>query len=197
MATPTITPGLIRTGPGLIYYAPLGTAIPTLTAAASLISGTWTAWLQVGATEDGLTFSTSTSTEDIRVAESQNVIRTVTTEKTSTVAFNMAYMSDLHWKLAENGGTIVTTGTGATKLNTYVPPLLGSEVRQMLGFVSLDNDEAFVWPQVFNGGGFETARAAIATKHGLPVTFNVELPDPGVLTTPYKRWVTGALAASV
>ena len=64
----------------------------------------------------------------------------------------------------------------------------------MLGFLSLDEDEAFVWPQVFNAGGFETGRAGIAEKHQLPVTFSVELPDPAILTTPYKRWPSGALA---
>jgi hypothetical protein len=192
--TATIQPTQIKTGPGRIYYAPLGTTIPTFTAATSLVTGTWTSWLEVGATDEGLTFAESTDTEDVRVAESLYAIKTVTTGKTASVSFAMSHISDLNWKLASNGGTPVITGTGATKLSVYVPPLVGSEVRVMLGFHSLDGDEVIVWPQVFNTGGFETARSGFASKHVLPVTFSVELPDPAVLTTPYKRWVSGALA---
>jgi hypothetical protein len=192
--TATIAPTQIKTGPGRIYYAPLGTTIPTFTAASSLVSGTWTTWVEVGATDEGLTFSESTDTEDVRVAESLYAIKTVTTGKTAAVSFAMSHISDLNWKLASNGGTPVITGTGATKLSVYVPPLVGAEVRVMLGFHSLDGDEVIVWPQVFNTGGFETARSGFASKHVLPVTFSVELPDPAVLTTPYKRWVAGALA---
>ncbi len=197
MATPTILPGQIKTGPGLIYYAPMGTPLPSFTAAAKKISGAWTGFLQVGATEDGLTFSESTTTEDVRVAESQYNVKTVTTEKSASVAFSMSHISDINWKLANNGGTITTSGLGDTKLNKYIPPLVGGEVRVMLGFLSLDEDEAFIWPQVFNGAGFETARTGIAMKHLLPVTFDVELPDPTVMTTPYARWTAGALAQGV
>jgi hypothetical protein len=194
MAIPTIQPTQIKTGPGRIYYAPLGTTIPTLTASASKVTGTWTSWLEVGATDEGLTFNESTETEDVRVAESLYAIKTVTTGKTGTVAFSMSHISDLNWKTASNGGTITITGTGATKLSVYVPPLAGSEVRIMLGFHSLDEDEAFVWPQCFNAAGFETARSTFSAKHVLPVSFSVELPDPAVLAQPYKRWVSGALA---
>lgn len=196
MAIATIQPGQIKTGPGRIYYAPLATAIPTFTAAASKLTGTWTSWLEVGATDDGLTYSESTDTEDVRVAESLYAVRTQTTGKTASVALSISHISDVNWRLASNGGTITTSGTGVTKMSTYVPPLAGSEIRVMLGFQSLDDDEIIVWPQVFNTGGFETARAGFADKHVLPVEFSVELPDPAVLTTPYKRWVSGNLAQS-
>lgn len=197
MATPTIQPGQIKTGPGSIRYAPLGTVIPTPTAAANKLTATWTNWLEVGATDEGLTFSESTESEEIKVAELVYPVRTIITGKSGTVAFGMSHISDVNWKLASNGGTATVTGTGVTKLSTYVPPLVGQEVRVMLAFQSLDDDEIIVWPQVFNGGGFETPRAGLASKHVLPVTFNVELPDPAVLTTPYKRWTAGALAQAV
>ena len=196
MAIATVTPGLIKAGPGKIYYAPLVTAIPTFTAAASKIAGTWTSWIEVGATDEGLTYTESVDTSDITVAESLYPVRTVTTGKSSRVAFNMSHVSDLNWKLAMNGGTIVTSGTGLTKLNTYVPPLVGSEQRVMLGFQSLDDDEVIIWPQVFNVGSVEYTKGTFDTKSGLPVEFNAELPDPAIMTTPYKRWTTGALAAS-
>lgn len=197
MAAPTIQPGQIRTGPGLIRYAPLGTTIPTVTAAASKVVATWTNWLEVGATEGGLSYSESTDTEAIRVAESLYPVKTVTTGKAGAASFTMNHLNDLNWKLAMNGGTIATSGAGATKLNTYVPPLIGAEVRVMLAFQSAEDDEIIVWPQVFNTGSVEITRGTLDTLAGLPVEFSVELPDPAVLTTPYKRWVTGALAQGV
>lgn len=195
MATNTVTPGLVKTGPGKIYYAPLGTAIPTFTAASSKVTGTWTSWVSPGATDEGITYTESVDTSDITVAESLYPVKTVTTGKTGRVAFTMNELSDLNWKLAMNGGTISTSGTGATKLNTYVPPLIGAEVRVMLGWQSLEDDEVIIWPQCFNVGSVEIARGTYETKAGIPVEFAVELPDPLVMTTTYKRWVAGALAA--
>jgi hypothetical protein len=194
----TITSTLIKAGPGRIYYAPLGTAFPTIAATASTYSAVaWTSWVEVGATDEGLTYSESTDTEPITVAESAYSVRTVVTGKNSTVAFSIAQVSDLNWALASNGGTIVVTGTGGTKTSKYVPPLVGTEVRKMLGFISLDADEILIWPQVFNTGGFETPRAGFSAKHVLPVSFSVELPDPTVNAgLPYVRHVAGALAQS-
>lgn len=197
MAVGTVIPGQIRTGPGKIYYAPLGTAIPTFTAAASKISGAWTTWIEVGATEGGMTYTEDTSVESIRVAESAYPVKRVTTEKDGSISFSMAHISDLNWKLAANGGTVATSGTGATKLNTFIPPLIGSELRVMLGFQSADDDEVLIWPQVFNGGSMEIVRGSLETMAVIPVEFGVELPDPVVLTTPYKRWTTGNLAQGV
>ena len=196
MAAPTIQPTQVKTGPGLIRYAPLGTTIPTITAASSKVSATWTNWVEVGATDEGLTYAESTDTENITVAESLYPVRTVTTGKAGTVSFSMAHLNDLNWKLAMNGGSIVVTGTGVTKLSAYTPPLIGGENRVMLAFQSAEDDEVIIWPQVFNTGSVEVARSTLDTKAVIPVEFSVELPDAAVMTTPYKRWVTGSLAQS-
>lgn len=198
MATPTINSSTIKSGPGVLRYAPLGTALPTVTAAASKLAVTWASgWVQVGGTDDGISYSESTDTSAIRVAESQYDIRTVVTGRSMTLTVNLSQIDTLNWKLAANGGTVTTSGTGATKLDEYVPPLLGQEAKVMLGFQSLDDQEALVWPQAFNVGGFDTARGTFDTKAGLPCSFTIELPDPAVLTTPYKRWTAGALATGV
>lgn len=196
MAVGAINPLKFKTGPGLIRYAPLGTTIPTFTAAASKVVATWTSWVAVGSTDEGLTYAESTDTENVTAAESPYPVKVVTTSKAGTVAFSMNEIDDLNWKVASNGGTITTSGTGVTKINKFVPPLVGSEIRVMLAFQSADDDEVIIWPQVFNTGGFETARGTLAQKHLLPVSFSVELPDAAVMTTPYSRWTTGNLAAS-
>jgi hypothetical protein len=194
VAVNTVNSAMVQSGPGKIYYAPLGTAIPAFAAAANKITATWTTWVSPGSTDAGITYTESVETADIKVAESLYPVRTVTTGKSSRVAFVMNEISDLNWKLACNGGTITTSGTGATKLNTYVPPLVGSEVRVMLAFVSNQDDEVIVWPQVFNVGNVEYVRGNYETKAGLSVEFNAEIPATGY-TTPYQRFTANALAA--
>lgn len=195
MAVATVTSGLIQSGPGRLYYAPLGTAIPTITAAASKIAATWTSWVQVGSTDAGITYTESAETADINVAESLYPIRTVTTGKSSRVSGTLNEISDLNWKLVMNGGTPTVSGTGATKLTTYVPPLVGAEVRVMLAFVDNLDTEAIVWPQCFNVGSVEYVRGSYETKAGLSFEFNAEIPASGY-TTPYQRFTAGALSVA-
>lgn len=193
MAVATISSGLVQTGPGRLYYAPLATAIPTITAASSKIAATWTSWVQVGSTDAGITYTEAVETAEIKVAESLYSIRTVTTGKTSRVSGVLNEISDLNWKLVMNGGTLTASGTGATKLTEYVPPLAGSEVRVMLAFVDNLDTEAIIWPQVFNVGNVEYQRGTFETKAGLSFEFNAEIPASGY-TTPYKRYTAGALS---
>lgn len=193
MAVATITSAAIQSGPGRIYYAPLLTTIPTVTAVASKVVATWTNWVQVGATDAGITYTESAETADITVAESLYPIRTVVTSKSSRVSFTMNEITDLNWLLAMNGGTNVSSGATTTKLTTYTPPVAGAEVRVMLAFVDNVDTEVLVWPQVFNVGSVEYVRGTFETKAGLSVEFNAEIPATGY-TTPYKRFTSGALS---
>ncbi len=193
MAIAPITPALVQTGPGRIRYAPLGTTIPTITAAASKVVATWTNWLDVGSTDAGMTYTESAETADVNVAESKYPVRTVTTSKSSRVAFVANEISDIIWKLAMNGGVNTITGSGATKLSEYVPPLADAEVRVMLSFQSNGDDEILVWPQVFNVGTVEYVRGTFETKAGLSMEFNAEIPATGYVT-PYHRFTAGSLA---
>jgi hypothetical protein len=195
VAVATITSGRIESGPGRLYYATLATAIPTITAAASKIAATWTGWVEVGATDAGITYTESVETADITVAESLYPIRTVTTSKSSRIAVTLNEIHDLNWQLAMNGGTATSSGATVTKLTTYVPPLVGAEVRVKLAFVSNTDTEAIVWPQCFNVGSVEYVRGTYETKAGLSLEFNAEIPgNEAGYSTPYKRYTAGALS---
>lgn len=194
MAIAPITPALIQTGPGRVRYAALLTAIPTIVPTASKYTGiTWTNWKDVGGTDSGLTYTEATETADIRVAESKYPVRTVTTSKSSRIAFTANEVSDLMWQLAMNGGTLTASGTTGTKQTEYSPPLADAEVRVMLSFQSNDDLEIIIWPQVFQVGAVEFQRGDFETKAGLPMEFNAEIPVSGYVT-PYKRYTTGALS---
>ncbi len=91
----------VTTGPGTLYYAPLGTTEPATRVA------DWPAgWVPIGYTAEGHTFNTSLNVDNIEVAELLDPVRRVTTSRDSRVAFAMAEMTLAHLKLALNGGTV-------------------------------------------------------------------------------------------
>jgi len=90
----------VTTGPGTLYYAPLGTTEPASRVAA------WPAgWVAVGYTAEGHSFSSSLSIDDVEVAELLDPVRRVTTKRDTKVAFAMAEITLAHLKLLMNGGT--------------------------------------------------------------------------------------------
>jgi hypothetical protein len=194
VAVAPITSAAVQTGPGRVRYAPLGTTIPTIVPVASKFTAVaWTSWLDGGSTDAGITYNEAAETADIKVAESLYPIRTVTTGKSSRVSGVFNEVTDLIWKLVNNGGTATVTGTAGTKMTEYSPPLAGAEVRVMLAFQSNLDDEIIVWPQVFNVGSVEYVRGTYETKAGLSFEFNAEIPATGY-TTPYRRFTAGPLA---
>lgn len=201
MAAPaqTTNPTQVKTGPGQIMFAPLGTTLPTLVAASSKFNNAWTGWVPIGYSDDGLTLKVSRSVDNVEVAESLETIRKVTTARNTTVTFSASGINEGNISLAFNGGTWTTvSGTGATQVRKYVPPALGSEVRIMLGFLSAEVDEAFIWYQCFQTAEATMARQKGAAKASLTgLSFDVEVPDPAVSTSPFAYWYAGTWAAPI
>lgn len=192
----TVPTPKIATDPGFLFYAPLGTALPTGTVTASVFSDAWpAAWIPVGATEEGHNFTWSTSTEAIEVAELADPVKYVTTGRTGSIAFATANVDALTMKLAMNGGTLTTTGTGATAKTVYTPAVMGAEVRVMIGWESLDGTERLIGKQCFNTGSVSIARRKGSAKATIPVEFALEVPSTGGL--PWEMQFAGARAAAV
>src|SRR3954471_3388312 len=118
MATPSIDPTKILNDPGLLYYAPLGTAEPSMTVAGSLFSSAaWGGlWVPFGPTDEGTEFSDKIDTDDMMVEESSYPVKTVVTKKEASVAFNLVEFTATRMKQVQNGGTLQVTGSGATTL---------------------------------------------------------------------------------
>jgi hypothetical protein len=114
--------GNVTTGPGTLYYAPLGTVEPVTRVA------TWPAgWVPVGYTAEGHSFSSSLSIDDVEVAELLDPVRRVTTKRDTKVAFAMAEITLAHLKLLLNGGTTAPdSATFADGTTTSASPNLGS-----------------------------------------------------------------------
>jgi hypothetical protein len=190
---PVATAPNILVDPGFLWIAPLATAAPTNTVAGSVFTDTVAAaWLPLGATTDGSTFSYSTTVEAIRVAEFFDPIKYSTTERGGSIAFNLANWSLSNYRRAINGGIAAltpTTGTGATSLYTLTPPTPGTEVRCMLLWESSDATVRIMANQTIQGGEVSTAFQKAPSFAAIPCTFNMEIPTGG--TAPFTIWGAG------
>lgn len=187
VATPTIL-----TDPGFLWIAPLGTAVPTNTITAGKFSDTVApAWLPLGATTEGSTFSYSTTVEPIRVAEFFDPIKYATTERSGSIAFNLAHWSLSNYRRALNGGVaaMVPTGLAGQELTTLEPPDPGTESRAMILWESTDSTLRLVLRQCLQGGEVSTAFQKAPNIAAIPCTFNLEVPTPGA--KPWTMWTAG------
>lgn len=191
---PTTAVPQILSDPGFLFYAPIGTSIPTNTVVGSKFTDAWpVGWISAGATEDGSSFKYEVNIEPVKVAEFFDPIRYSTTERSGSLAFNMASFELAKIKFALNGGTLtVVSGATTTQLNSYTPPVPGTEVRTMLGWESTDGTVRVVIGQAINGGTMQfdnkkaPAFAAIATE------FSFEIPSSGF---PFTLYTAGTARA--
>jgi len=102
MATTSPDTDNISIGPGVLWYAPLGTTEP----ADHLVS--WPAgWLPIGYTAEGHQGTYALTIADVEVAERLDVVRRITTKRDNRVAFAMAEITSDNLALALNGGTLL------------------------------------------------------------------------------------------
>jgi hypothetical protein len=176
----------ITTGPGLIYFAPIGTTEPTTR------TGTWDAgWLPVGYTSEGHSFNHGLTIENIEVAELLEPVRRVTTARDDRFVFSMSEITLAHYKLALNGGTTTVDGTLGS---IYEPPVAGQEIRHMLGWDSEDGLERLIIRRAISSGNVETARRKGTDYAKLPVEFALEAPTGGL--APWRQFFETARVAA-
>lgn len=175
--------------PGWLFFAPLGTAIPTNTVTASKFTDAWTTWLPLGATTEGSTLGYETTVEPMSVAEIFDPIKYSTTGRSGSIAFSLADWKLTNLKLALNGGVITTTGTAGTIMNSYALPTPGSEVRTMLGWESSDSTVRVIILQALSSGTVEMAFQKAPDFSRIPTTFNMEMPAGA--TQPFNVYTAG------
>ena len=192
MTTPASAVPNYLVGAGYLLAAPLGTAQPTPTVAGSVFTDTWpSGWINLGATGDGVEFTSSISVEAIDFAEFTDHVAYVTTGRDSSVKFSLGDITAENLQIVMNGGTLTTTGSTTTTLNVFTPPTPGQEVRRMIGWQSLDGTVRLVIPQAINSGDMTVAFKKAPDKALLPCEFKCELASG--LTYPFK-WMTAGAA---
>lgn len=180
-------PPLILQDPGFLFWAPLLSTEPTHAAlASSYDSDAWpAAWILIGSTEDGSTFSNQITATPVYVAEFLDPIRWSTTNRVSSFAFNLANFTLQNLKRAYNGGTLSTvSGSGATLSSKLLPPAAGSEVRAMIGWESLDHTFRIISYQTLNSGAVASSFKKAPSYAVAPCVFNMEVP----LGAPQQPW---------
>jgi hypothetical protein len=178
--------------PGILWIAPVGTAEPTPTAAGGRFTDTLpAAWLLLGPTDEGSTFSDSVETDTITVAEFRNAIRNVVTGRTSSLAFALASWTLTNYRRALNGGVaaIAPTGTGGAEVTSLEPPAEGDETRCMLMWESTDLTLRLLARQAFQTGEVSTDFRPGAERALIPCEFAFEQPNTGL--RPWKMWAAG------
>lgn len=189
---PTVATPTILTDPGFLWIAPLGTAAPTNTVTAGVFSdAVAAAWIPLGATTEGSTFTYSSTVEPIRVAELFDPVTYRTTERGGSIAFNLAHWSLSNYRRALNGGVaaLAPTGTGGSELTTLEPPAPGAEARAMILWESTDSTLRLMLRQTLQGGEISTAFQKAPEIAAIPCTFNMEIPAGG--TKPWIMWGAG------
>lgn len=189
---PAVATPVILTNPGFLWMAPLATAEPTPTVTAGVFSDTIpAAWLPLGATTDGTTFSYSSTVQPIHVAEFLDPITYSTTERAGSIAFNLASWTLTNYQRALNGGiaAIVPTGTTGSELSSFEPPDPGNEVRAMILWQSTDNTVRMLLRKTIQGGQVQSAFQKAPSFAAIPCTYNLEIPTS--TTKPFKVWGAG------
>jgi hypothetical protein len=191
---PTTATPVLLVDAGYLFWAPPGSAEPTNTVVGSKFTDTWPgAWLTIGATESGADFSYDIKVEPMLVAEFYDVIAYRITERTGNIAFMMANWALTNLKYAMNGGALtIVSGSGTTQLNKFTPPIVGAEVRAMIGWEALDSTARLICYQTLSGGTIKTSFNKAPKYATLAAQFNFEVPTTGI---PFAFYTAGTSRA--
>lgn len=189
MANGTMATPNLLTDPGYLYWAPIGSSLPTNTVSGSVFTDTWpVAWIPLGMTDTGSTWTMSLTVEPIEAAESFDPITNRTTGRSATIEFSLKNFSATNLGRALNGATLTVSGSTGTTLTQIDPPAPGGETRCMIGFESLDNTVRAVGFQCINSGDIAVAMAKAPANANIPFTLNLEKPSS---TQPFRWWTAG------
>jgi hypothetical protein len=159
-------PSNVKLGPGKIYYAPLGTAEPTL-GSATLPSQ----WQAVGYTEEGSEVQINQDTADIEVAEEVDPIDNLVTKRTSTFVFEASEATKKNLLMISGGGAANTHDGTAFELTN----------RRVL------------MRKVKPGGSVNLARKKAPDKATLPASLAIVKPDASTKSIKFFPDLTGVV----
>jgi hypothetical protein len=169
--------------PGFMWHAPANTLFPVGggTAAGSMFTDAPSVtWYEIGATEAGHTFSYSQSIEAINVAEFADPVKWRTTARQGSMSFNLADYTLKNLQRALNGGSLTAvSGTGATLISKWVPPVVGSETRAALLWQSLDGTMRIFMYQTVQVNEMESAFKKAPDYAVIPCDFRFEIDASG------------------
>lgn len=178
----------VKLGPGRIYYAPIGTAEPTL-GSASLPSQ----WQAVGYTEAGSELQINQDTADVEVAEELDPIDNLVTKRTTQLVVEAAEVTKKNLLMVSGGGAANTNDGTAFELTDP-----SAQVGVMVVWDSVDTlpditNRRVLMRKVKPGGNINLARKKAPNKATLPVTLACVKPDASTKSVKFFPDQTGVV----
>lgn len=161
------------------------------TVSGSKFTDSWpSGWVPWGVTKEGNEFSYAPSTGNVEVAEYLLPLSIVTTGVEIKWKFEVAEFTAKNYAAGLNGGSTRTvSGTGGTQLTELTPPVVGQEIRQMIGWEADDNTERLVGMQCFQSGTLSEAHRKGTDNSTIAVEFGLEQPSIGY---PFRKFYAGS-----
>jgi hypothetical protein len=190
----TVPPPSLLTDPGCLFYAILGSTLPSNTVTGGVFTDAWpAAWKKAGMTADGTEFHPSVTVSPITAAEQIDPLSYRTTDRATTVQFALMNFTATTLALALNGATTTVTGSTTTTLTRVSPVGPGLETRYMWGWESINADVRFVVYQGINSGDLAVNLKKAPSAAALACTINCEVsPSAGL---PWDWWTAGVTRA--
>lgn len=191
MPAPTLAKPNTIGDAGYLYYAPVGTTLPTNTVAGSIFTDTFgtAPWTWLGMTAGGSTWHYNLTTANIEAAEQFDPVGIRTTGRTSSVDFVLMSNTASNLAIALNGATKTITGSTGTTLTKVTPPNPGAEVRFMIGWEATDFTVRKIAYQCINSGDIAEAYNKAPATANIPFTLQLEISS--TYLTPYETFYAG------
>lgn len=191
-----------RYGAGKLWVAPLGTVTsnyaPTGTGGSFTQGTTATqvpgnaAWLPVGITSEGTTFTFSFDTDTDEAAEYNDALATIVTGTSATMEAELKTVNLTNLRAAFNLPTSLVTGTPTASTAAYIdPPAAGAEVRSQWLWESTSGNHIILFWQGLNTGDVALQGQKGAGGMNIPISVNAELPDVSVAPRAWRQYVIG------
>lgn len=195
MPTTTVAVPALNRGPGILWRAPLATALPANTVVGSVFTDLISAvsgWVALGATDDGLEVSYDIDTEDIEGAEFLDPLAVAETKRNVELSFGLISFTKSTLLASYNAGSgaAATTGSGTTLLTTITPPAIDASVNCMIFFESQDSTYRALYYNCRNNPGGAKNFKKGGAKTVVPFSYRA-LADSS-LGVPFKEYFAGA-----
>lgn len=182
------TVGNIRVGPGWLYYN-LNLSAPEPADLTTPWATVDAGWLAPGYTEEGHEVTYSPSFESIEVAEEKLPVDYESGAAELSMAFSLAEITAENMSLAWNGGSIVISGAGASRIKTFEPNDETVDALEIkLGWEAFNGKERYVFRRCLQVGDVAIARRKAPNKALIPMSFRCMKPLTGA--KPFKHIIS-------
>jgi hypothetical protein len=184
---PAYTSSNVLYGIGVLFTAPVGTAVVSdqnLGVGSAWVSGGWS---YVGATEQGVSLTFNPTTTDIRIEESQTPVAALVDQVNMQITTTLAEETLNNINLAYGqSGTVAVTAAGASQPGKSVLTLstnFTSLAAVIIGKNQLGFARVLSVPTVMSAGSVKTDYRRAANSRMYPLTLNAICPVSAISVT--------------